>query len=177
MKRSKYLALMLLFSLFGGSIRLFAQTQMITKFAVVDTARVYQAYFRNSSPARNYDNKKEEFQAEVNRLTQELQQLHDQMLSSEAAGDNERALELQSEISRKTDYINEYAGAKNAELEALKNSLQNTDEFYPRLYATLERIAETGGYSMVLSLQQANAILWYSPAVDITNEVINQLGL
>ena len=165
------------FVVLGGTLRLSAQTQMITKFAVVDTARVYQAYFRNSSPARNYDNKKEEFQTEINKLTQELQQLHDQQLSSEAAGDSEKSLLLQAEISRKTDYINEYASAKNAELEALKNSLQNTDEFYQRLYATLERIAETGGYSMVLSLQQANAILWYSPAVDITNDVINQLGL
>ena len=30
---------------------------------------------------------------------------------------------------------------------------------------------------MILSLQQANAILWYSPSVDITDEVINELGL
>ena len=40
--------------------------QQITKFAVVDTARVYQAYFRNSAPVRNYESKKEEFVAKEN---------------------------------------------------------------------------------------------------------------
>ena len=29
---------------------------------------------------------------------------------------------------------------------------------------------------MILSLQQSNAILWYSRSVDITDEVISQLG-
>jgi outer membrane protein len=41
----------------------------------------------------------------------------------------------------------------------------------------LEKIAEAGGYSMILSLQESNAILWYSPTVDITDQVIKQLGL
>ena len=54
--------------------------QQITKFAVVDTARVYQAYFRNSAPVRNYESKKEEFQAEINKLVAELQDLHDKKL-------------------------------------------------------------------------------------------------
>ena len=38
--------------------------QQITKFAVVDTNRVYQAYFRNSAPVRNFETKKEDFQKE-----------------------------------------------------------------------------------------------------------------
>ena len=30
---------------------------------------------------------------------------------------------------------------------------------------------------MILSLQDANAILWYSSSVDITQQVISELGL
>ena len=41
--------------------------QQITRFGVVDTARVYQAYFRNSAPVRNYESKKAEFQTEINK--------------------------------------------------------------------------------------------------------------
>ena len=37
--------------------------QQITKFAVVDTNKVYQAYFRNSAPVRNYETKKEAMEA------------------------------------------------------------------------------------------------------------------
>ena len=43
-----------------------AFSQQITKFGVVDTAKVYNAYFRNSAPVRNYEKKKAEFQEEIN---------------------------------------------------------------------------------------------------------------
>ena len=151
--------------------------QQITKFAVVDTARVYQAYFRNSAPVRNYESKKEEFQAEINKLVAELQDLHDKKLEYQKNGNDSAALRVEAQITQKTDYLTEYTSAKNVELESLKKSLQNNDAFYKKLNDTLSRIAETGGYSMILSLQQDNAILWYSSSVDITDEVISQLGL
>ena len=50
-------------------------SQQITKFGVVDTAKVYNAYFRNSAPVRNYEKKKSEFQEEVNKLSDELKNL------------------------------------------------------------------------------------------------------
>ena len=41
------------FALLGIFSAAFSFAQQITKFAVVDTAKVYQAYFRNSAPVRN----------------------------------------------------------------------------------------------------------------------------
>ncbi len=151
--------------------------QQITKFAVVDTARVYQAYFRKSSPVRNYESKKQDFQTEIDKLTQELQELHNRQLEYEKVGDTANASRVKAEIQKKADYITEYSSAKNAELDSMRDSLQNNNEFYETLYATIESVAESGGYSVVMSLQQANAILWYSPSVDITEDVINKLGL
>ncbi len=171
----KKLFLFALCALLTGGSCLYAQ--QITKFAVVDTARVYQAYFMNSSPVRNYESKKNEFQTEINNLTQELQSLHNQKLEYDRIGDLANSARIQSEITKKSDYITEYTSAKNAELESIKNSLQTNDDFYQRLYTTLEQVAESGGYSVVMSLQQANAILWYSPSVDITDAVISRLGL
>jgi len=58
--------------------------QQITKFAVVDTWRIYQSYYRNSAPVRNYDTKKAEVQTEdgsETRRTEELVQLcHDKKI-------------------------------------------------------------------------------------------------
>lgn len=173
-KRLCRLSLTLVFALLSAGR---AFSQQITKFGVVDTGRVYQAYFRNSAPVRNYESKKEEFQKEVNRLTEEIQKLHDRRLEMRKKGDEAGALRIDSQITQKTDYLNAYASAKNVELESLKKSLQSNDSFYKKLYETLGRIAETGGYSMILSLQQDNSILWYSSSVDITDEVIAQLGL
>lgn len=151
--------------------------QQITKFGVVDTAKVYNAYFRNSAPIRNYEKKKTEFQEEINKRTDELRQLQQKKLEYEKDGKDAQALKVEAEITKKKDYLTEYTNAKNVELESLQKSLKTSDEFYKKLYNTLSKIAEAGGYSMILSMQDSNAILWYSSSVDITNQVINDLGL
>ena len=154
-----------------------AAAQQITKFAVVDTSRVYQAYFRDSGPVRNYESKKTEYQNEIASLTQELQDLHNKKLECQGKGDDAGAARYEAQITKKTDYLKEYTNAKNVELQSLLKSLQNNDSFYEKLYSTLEKIAESGGYSMILSLQQSSGILWYSTSVDITDDVIAQLGI
>ena len=151
--------------------------QQITKFGVVDTAKVYNAYYRNSAPIRNYEKKKAEFQAEIDKQMEDLRKLQQKKLDYENNGNESAALRTESEISKKKDYLTEYTNAKNVELELLQKNLQNSDEFYKTLYNTLAKIAESGGYSMILSLQDANAILWYSSSVDITAQVIAELGL
>ena len=154
-----------------------AFSQQITKFGVVDTAKVYNAYFRNSAPIRNYEKKKIEFQDEINKKTDELKQLQKKKLDLETSGNEAQAMKIEAEIIKKKDYLTEYSNAKNVELESMQRSLQNSDEFYKKLYNTLSKIAESGGYSMILSLQDSNSILWYSSSVDITNQVISELGL
>ena len=151
--------------------------QQITKFGVVDTAKVYNAYFRNSAPVRNFEKKKAEFQEEINKKTDELRALQQKKLEYEKDGKEAQALKVESEILKKKEYLTEYTNAKNVELDTLQRSLQTSDDFYKKLYNTLSRIAESGGYSMILSLQESNAILWYSSSVDITSQVISELGL
>ena len=151
--------------------------QQITRFGVVDTARVYQAYFRNSAPVRNYETKKADFQNEINKRSDEIQKLRQQKVDYESSGNESAALRLDAEITKKTDSLTAYTNAKNTELESLKKSLQSSDAFYKKLYSTLERVAESEGISLVLSLQQANGVLWYSSSVDITDKVISALGL
>ena len=159
--------------MFGSSV--FAQ--QITKFGVVDTAKVYNAYFRNSAPVRNYDRKKSEFQQEINKYTDELQKLQSKKVEYEKNGNDALVLKTDAEITKKKDFLIEYTNAKNAELESMQKTLQGSDAFYNKLYDTLSKVAEAGGYSMILSLQQSNSILWYSNSVDITDQIIKRLGL
>ena len=151
--------------------------QQITKFGVVDTSKVYSAYFRNSAPIRNYEKKKAEFQEEIEKRTEELKTLQQKKLEYERNGNESQAYKTEAEITKKTDYLTEYTNAKNVELESMLKSLESSDEFYKKLYKTLGDIAESGGYSMILSLQASNSILWYSNSVDITDQVIQKLGL
>ena len=50
----------------------FSFAQTMTRFGVVDTARVYSTYFRDSAAVRNYEQKKAEFQKRINEKTEEL---------------------------------------------------------------------------------------------------------
>ena len=153
----------------------FSFAQTITKFAVVDTARVFSTYYRDSAAVRNYEQKKADFQNSVNQKTEELKTLNQKMIDAKEAGDNVTATKLESEIIKKADYLTEFTNTKNIELESIRKKLEKSDNFYAKLYDVLERIAESEGYSMILSLQQANTILWYSPSVDITDKVIKAL--
>lgn len=148
----------------------------LTKFGVIDTSRVYNAYFRNSTGARNYEQKKADFQAEVDRMTEELRTLQSQKLELEETGDVDGAASIEETIKTKTASLTQYTKTKNIELENLKSNLESSDEFYNNLYKVVEKIAESNGLSLILSLQQANAVIWYSESVDITQQVIDSLG-
>ena len=171
-KRISFLAVVL-FTL--TAVQSFAQ--QITKFGVVDISKVYSAYYKNSAPLRSYEEKKTAFQNEANKRAEEIKSLKQKRSEYQKSGDTENARKLDEDIKKKTDYLTEYTNAKNVELESLAKSLKNSDDFYKKLYSTLEKLAETGGYSMILSLQESNSILWYSSSVDITNQVITELGL
>lgn len=153
-----------------------AGAQQITRFAVVDTATVYEVYFRESSAVKNYETKRADVQTEVERLTTELKDLQKRKVEAQSNDDMTQAMRLDGEITKKAAYLSEYTKAKNLELDNLKNSIQTSDAFYQKMYSVIARIAESDGYSMVLSLRQADSVLWYSSSVDITEKVIEQLG-
>ncbi len=167
----KKLVLVCLF--IAGATLSFAQ--QITMFGVVDTSLVYSTFYRNSSAVRNYDAKRAQFQKEIDNLTNELREKQTRMLELERDGKKTEALRLQTQITKDTEYLQEYSYAKNIELDNLQKNLANSNEFYQNLYEVIEDIAEAEGFSMILDMQN-DAILWYSPSVDITRDVIEKLS-
>ena len=151
-----------------------AFSQQIPRIGVVDTSRVFQTYFRDR--LRFETTKiKAEFQNEINKnrgakttLTTKIQYEENENFVA--------ALRLEAEITKKTDYLSSYTQAKQIELDSIRNRLENSDSFYKSLYELIGQIAESEGYSLILSLQQAQNILWYSPSVDITDKIITQLA-
>ncbi len=152
-----------------------AVAQQITMFGVVDTSLVYTTYFRNTTAVRNYDARRLEFQTEVDELTNELKELQNQKLELERNGDRAQAMRIEAQIAEDAAFLQEYTYAKNIELENLRKNLADSDSFYQNLYEVIGDIAEEEGFSMILDLQE-DSILWYSPSVDITREVISRLG-
>lgn len=150
--------------------------QQITRFAVVDTSRIYTTFLRDSRFVRDYQAKQAKYQAEIKRMSDEIISLRQKKVDAQSDGNSADVQKYQAEIDSKTGFLLEYSKACNDELAMMRKNLERDDAFYTRLYDTIKRIAESEGYTMVLNLQQGEAIIWYSPTVDITETVIRELS-
>ncbi|MGP1576537.1 MAG: OmpH family outer membrane protein [Treponema sp.] len=152
------------------------QAQQITRFAVVDTSRIYATFLRDSRSVRDYQAKKVKYQAEIQRMSDEIIAFRQKKVDAESSGKQEVVQKLQAHIDSKTSFLVEYSKACNDELAMLRKNLVSDDVFYARLYTAIKKIAESQGYTMVLNLQQGDSIIWYSPTVDITEDIIRELS-
>jgi len=152
-----------------------AQAQQITRFAVVDLPQVYMAFFRESRAVREFEERSARIQAEIDRMTTEIQGLRVNMVNAQAQGNQEQALRLEAEISRRSDFLREFHRTRTAELEAQRIRLTQEGSFLNQVYDEIRFIAESEGFSMVLNLNDNNGIVWFSPTVDITDRLIRNL--
>ncbi|GHV87598.1 outer membrane protein [Spirochaetia bacterium] len=159
-----------------SSLGMALQAQQLTRFAVVDLPRVYTSFFRDSRAVREFEERSARVQTEIDKLTAEIQRLRSSHLDAQAKEDQAQALRLENEIYRKSEYLKEYFQVKTAELEDQKNKLTQSGAFLDQVYDEIRFIAESEGYSMVLNLKEKNGILWYSPTVDITDKLIQNLA-
>jgi outer membrane protein len=167
----KKIVLLLVFGAFGT----LAGAQQLTRFAVVDLPRVYTSFFRDSRAVREFEERSARVQEDIDKYTREIQQLKSRQASAQVEGRDAEALQLEGEIYRKSEYLRNYYETKTAELEDQRRKLSQSDSFLEQVYNELQLIAESEGYTMVLNLKGTNAILWYSPTVDITAKVIESL--
>jgi len=149
--------------------------QQLTRFAVVDLPKVYSAFFRDSRAVREFEERSARVQSEIDRMTKEIQELRSKYADVVLQGDQSQALKLENEINRKSDFIREYHSIKTAELEDQRKKLSQSGSFLDQVYNEIRFIAESEGYSMVLNLKENKDILWYSPTVDITDKLIQNL--
>ena len=169
----KKLLLLSFFVLFG--LRMTVEAQMLTRFAVVDLPKVYVAFANESRAVRNFEEQSARVQAELDRMTAEIQNLRSQHVNAQAQGNHEQALRIEAEINRRTDFLREYHRTRTAELETMRNRLTQGGGFLEQIYDEIRFIAESEGFSMVLNLTDNKGILWFSPTVDITDKLINNL--
>ncbi|MDR0582933.1 MAG: OmpH family outer membrane protein [Treponema sp.] len=151
------------------------QAQQLTRFAVVDLPRVYSAFFRDSRAVREFEEKSARIQSDIDRMTREIQDLKSRQADAALRGDQNESSRLESEIYRKSEFLKDYYRIKTTELEDQKNRLTQSSAFLDQVYDEIRYIAESEGYSMVLNLKENRGILWYSPTVDITDKLIQNL--
>jgi outer membrane protein len=169
MKKHSFFLLILL------GIGLNGEAQQLTRFAVVDLPKVYLAFFKDSRAVREFQERNDRVKSEIDRMAAKIRELKNSQLNAEGRGDREQALRLENEIYRESEFLREYYNLKTAELEDQKNKLTQSGTFLKQVEDEIRFIAESEGYSMVLSLKENTGIFWYSPTVDITDKLIQNL--
>jgi len=151
------------------------EAQQLTRFAVVDLPRVYTAFMSESRAVRDFEERSARVQAEIDRMTAEINNLNVNKVNAQAQGNVEQALRYEADANRRTDILKEYYKTKTAELDSIRKTLTQSGAFLEQVYDEVRYVAESEGYSMVLNLKENNGIVWYNPTVDITDKIIKNL--
>ena len=167
----KFILLTLIFSGFALTVN----AQQLTRFAVVDLSKVYVAFFKDSRAVRDFEDRSAKVQSEIDRMTAEIQTLKSNQVDAQAQGNQDQALRLETEINKRSDFLKNYYKTKTDELESIKSKLTQSGAFLQQVYDEIRFIAESEGYSMVLNLKENTGIIYYSPTIDITDKLIQNL--
>jgi Skp family chaperone for outer membrane proteins len=156
-----------------------AYSQQITRIAVVDLSRVIAAYSSDSKDVKAFEQKKALVQADIDRMTADITRLMGQKADADKAGDKALSATLRADIEERTRNLNGFVSAKQSELDEEAVALASSGGFTQDLYRQIQLVAEMKGFSLVLNLKSRDSVmssvLWYSPMIDITSDVIQAL--
>jgi outer membrane protein len=167
--------MMCLVLLSAGLVFSLSAQQSLTRFAVVDMNRVAAAFAEQSPEAQAFNEKSARIQAAIDEQHKELQELNSRLLEAQDQDKKDQIRLLQNQIRSKTQALQNYIKNNFAELERERDQLLKNESYSTQINNVLRMAAESEGYSMVLSKTENSGILWYSPAVDITNKVIERI--
>ena len=147
---------------------LFTPHTMAQKFALVD-----MEYILKNIPAYERANEQlnqtsKQWQAEVDALTTEAQTLYKNYQNEVVFLSKEQKKEKQA-----ADLKKKYFGPEG-ELFKKRNALMSPIQ--DEIYNAIKDIADTRGYQLVLDRASDTGIIFGSPKIDISSEVLSKLG-
>ena len=154
-----------------------ASTVTAQKFALID-----MEYIMKNIPAYEMTNEQLEqlsvkWQAEVEVLQQEVQMMYKNFQSDlvflSAEMKNKREAEIVIKDQEAMDLKRKYFGAEG---ELYKKRDQLMKPINDEVYEAIKAIADSNGYQVVVDRASAMSMIYASPKIDISNEVLKKLG-
>jgi len=154
-----------------------ATTMTAQKFALID-----MEYILKNIPAYEMTNEQleqlsEKWQAEVETIQQEAQNMYKNFQSELVFLSAEMKSKREDEIIKKEQEAQElkrkYFGADG---ELYKKRSQLMKPIQDEVYEAVKAIADENGYQLVVDRASAMSVIFASPKIDISNEVLKKLG-
>jgi len=155
----------------------FAMTANAQKFALVDMEYILKnipAYERANEQLNQISKR---WQSEIETLSKEAQTLYKNYQSEAVFLSEEQKTKKEEEIVAKEKEAGElkkkYFGPEG---ELFKKRESLITPIQDEIYNAVKEIADTKGYSVILDRASASSIIYASPKIDISNEVLSKLG-
>jgi len=145
------------------------------KTGVVDLARIFTQFYKDTKPVKELEEFKAGIQKEVDRMKEEILQVNDQRKDAKEKGDTARFNQLDLEIQNRQAAMLDYAKTQQALINAKNAELQTDGAFQKLVSLEIEQAAISRGFGLILNLKDAS-IVWYAADVDITEDVIARLA-
>jgi outer membrane protein len=169
MKKPVFIALLLLFV-----INLTANAQ---KFALIDMEYILQHIPVYEKANKQLDQISQKYQSEVEALTQQAQSLYKEYQSKAASLSEKQRTQKEEEIVAKEKAVAElrrkYFGPEGELFKKRENIMKPVQD---DIYKAVKKISELENYSLVIDRASTEGIIFALPRIDISNEVLAQLG-
>ncbi|MBE6308082.1 MAG: OmpH family outer membrane protein [Bacteroidaceae bacterium] len=147
------------------------------KFALIDMEYILKNIPAYERANEQMSQQSKRWQSEIDELVQSAEELYKKYQSESAFLSDEQRIEREEEILAKEKEASElkrlYFGP-NGELFKKRESLMAPIQ--DEIYNAVKEVCEVKKYSMVIDRASAASIIYATPKVDISNEVLSKLG-
>jgi outer membrane protein len=147
------------------------------KFALIDMEYILQHIPAYEQANEQLNQLSQKYQNEVEALTQQTQSLYKDYQSQVASLSEKQRAKKEEEIVAKEKAVAElrrkYFGPEGELFKKRENAMAPIQD---QIYAVIKEISESAGYSVVADRVSATGIIFASPYIDISNEVLTKLG-
>lgn len=163
-------SLLILFTLFAVSITANAQ-----KFALIDMEYILENIPAYERANEQLEQASRQWQSEVEKISEEAKTLYKnyQIASLSETQRGKKEEEIVAKEKSAAELRRKYFGPEG-ELYKKRESLMQPIQ--DEIYNAVKEIATQNGYAVVVDRASASSIIFASPSIDVSNEVLAKLG-
>lgn len=152
-----------------------ATAEQLTTVAVFDMDQVMLSFYSDSDVLRDYRRADEQYRADLLVAQNDLRDLQAQRATAISRNDTRLAQRLREDVAAQQEYIAALNERWYQTEDQLLADLQD-DQFFKTVYQVAGYVAEDNGYTLIMDVSRTDmGIFWYSPAIDITDDIIQEL--
>lgn len=153
------------------------QAQNTIKFGSVDVTSIIWAMPESDALQKKFETKSKEYEAELQRMQQELQDKANAYNKQKATLDKKTAEEREQELQEMYTRINEYNKQAQQDLQQMQET--EIKPIHEKVLKAIETVGKKNGFVQIYDISTNSNVVYYNPAfyTDVTSLVKKELGL